>query len=90
MLHVGLFGFAMQCDLGFWGWLEENVWAIFEMRLQHMLDLTFSQPQFSNTVEYHYGEALQFRIATELEQVLKVKLKFLLEIKCQAGFWKIP
>jgi len=56
------------------------------MRLQHMLDLTFSQPQFSNTVEYHYGEALQFRIATELEQVLKVKLKFLLEIKCQAGF----
>jgi len=49
------------------------------MRLQHMLDLTFSQPQISNTVEYYQGEGLQFRIATEMEQVLKVKLTFVLE-----------
>jgi len=52
------------------------------MRLEHMLDLMFSQPQFRNTVEV----GLQFWIASESNRVLKVKLKFVLELKCQVGF----
>jgi len=35
-----------------------------------------------STVEYDFGVGLQLRIASEFKQVLKVKLKFVLEVKC--------
>jgi len=85
----------------------ESVWAVFQMPLEHMLDLMFFQPQIRNTVacrtlfwsspgffkemlgtrtrfgslkrlKKNPGVALQSWIASELKQVLKVKLKFVL------------
>ena len=41
----------------------------------------FSQPQNSTTVECRFGAGLQFLFASELKQVLRVKLKFVLEFK---------
>jgi len=56
------------------------------MRSEHMLDLMFSQSQIRNTVEYHFGVCQQVFIASVSKQVLKVKLRFVLEFKCQASF----
>jgi len=71
-------GFTVQGDFGF-DWQE--VYGLYSRtRLEHMLDLTFSQPQIRNTVEYHFGVGLLFRIVPELKQVLKVKLKFVLGV----------
>jgi len=56
------------------------------MRLQHMLDLIYSQLQIRNIVEFHFGAGLQFLIASNLKQVLKVKFQFVLKFKCQVGF----
>jgi len=52
-----------------------------------MLDLTFSQPQIRNTVEYHFGEGLQLLTAPEINLDLKVKLKCVLAFKCELSIW---
>jgi len=55
------------------------------MRLDHMLDLMVSQPEIRSTVESNFVVGLKYRNASELKQVLKVKLKTVLEFKCQVG-----
>jgi len=35
-----------------------------------------------STVKYSFGVGFQLRISSEFKQVLKVKLKFVLEVKC--------
>jgi len=75
MLHVELVwsGFAMQGDFGFLDWLaERDACGLYSRtHLEHMRELTFSQPQIRNAVEYHFGVGLQLWIATELKPVLK-------------------
>jgi len=75
--------------LGFWLISRKCMGCISDAPWAHAW-LRFSQPHIRNTVQSRFGVGLQFWIASELKQVLKVKLKFVLEIKCQGGFWKIP
>jgi len=64
IIHVacGVIGFAMQGDFEFLGWLVESnmYWLYYRTRLEHMIDLMFSQPQIRNPVEYHFGLGLEF------------------------------
>jgi len=60
------------------------------MPCEHVLDLMFSQLQIWNTVECRFVVGLQISFASELKQVLKVKIKFVLELKFQVSFRMIP
>jgi len=48
----------MQDDFGFDWWKMYGLHSRARLDHTHMLDLTFSQPQIRNTVEYHFGVGL--------------------------------
>ena len=51
MFHLGLFGLAMQSEFGL-----IKVYGLYaRRRLEHILDLMFSQPRIRNTVESRFG-----------------------------------
>jgi len=60
MLHVELFGFAIQGDLRFGvDWYKAHS-LYSRIHLEHMLNLMFSQLQIKTTVEQHFGVGLEF------------------------------
>jgi len=57
VFHVDMFGFVMQ---GVFGLMGKKVYGLYsKIHLEHMLDLTFSQPQIRNTVKHHFGVGLK-------------------------------